>query len=76
MNNQQHVIWVTMSSVMFVMRQFEAISEVTARVSCMEVLIDQCGSFENGAIFNWKPMQVFEDGCNSRKFVCVGNNSC
>ena len=30
----------------------------------MKVLIDQCGSFENGAIFNWKPiMQVFEDGC-------------
>ena len=42
----------------------------------MEALIDQCGGFENGAIFNWKPMLVFEDRCDSRKFGFVGNNSC
>ena len=59
----------------FAVSKFEAISEVT-RVSCVEVLIDQCGGFENGAIFDWKPMQVFDDWCDSKEFGFIGNNSC
>ena len=54
-----------MSSVVFAGTKIEVISEVT-RVSCMEVLLDQCSGFENGTIFNWKPMQVFEDWFDSR----------
>ena len=55
-NKEQHAIQVTMPSVVLVAMKTEAIFEAT-RVSCIEVLMDQCGSFENGAIFNWKPMQ-------------------
>ena len=46
----------------------------------MEVLIDQCGGFKNGATFIYlisrKPMQVFEDGCHPRKFGIFGDISC
>ena len=75
MNSQQHAVWVTMSSVVYVFTKIGVISEVTT-VSYLEVLLDWCGCFENGAIFNWKLMQVFEDWCDSRSFGFVGNNSC
>ena len=64
-----------MSSVVFAITKIGVIS-VVIWVSCMEVHVDQCGGFENGVIFNWKPMQVFEDWCDSKKFGFVGNNSC
>ena len=51
--------------VIFAVTKFEAISEVT-RDSCMEVLIDQCSGFENGAIFNWK--------CKSLRFGVILEN--
>ena len=60
-----------MSGVLFAVPKIEAISEIT-RVSCAEVLIDQRGSFINGAIFNWKPMQVFKDWCDQTlSHLCV-----
>ena len=69
-----YIFFLLLPHVVFAVMNIEVICEVT-RDSSVELLINQYLSFENGAIFNWKPVQVVEDWCDSRKFSFVGNNS-